>query len=317
MAATPVRWKTAAIFNAGPVRVSTLMHKNWRSRVAWSMMIRFGANVSAALTLAMACAQLANAADEIPTEATTETDGDTASSAAVDAQNPIAHVISVPLQNNLYTSVGPHGKIADTLLLQPVVPFRLNADWSLVTRTIIPVIHQPAISAQQAATTGLGNIEPQFYFTPTHTGAFIWGAGAQLWLPTASNDELGYNRLGAGPALVGLTVKGHWVAGALVNNVWAGSGPRRVNLFTFNPFVNYNLRDGWYLASTPVVTANWVRPISDRWTVPLGAGAGRVFNVNGLHINARVEAFRNVRRPDEAPQTQVQLQVQVLFPENR
>jgi hypothetical protein len=231
-------------------------------------------------------------------------------------KNPISHVISVPLQNNLYTSAGPHGKVADTLLIQPVVPFRLNADWSLVTRTIIPLIHQPALSAQQGATTGLGNIEPQFYFTPAHTGKFIWGAGAQLWLPTASNADLGENRFGGGPALVGLTVTGRWVAGALLNNAWAGSGQRRVNLFTFSPFVNYNLRDGWYLASTPVITANWVKPSSDRWTVPVGAGFGRVFTFKGLHLNARLEAFRIVRRADDAPQTQVQAQLQVLFPED-
>lgn len=75
------------------------------------------------------------------------------------------------------------------------------------------------------------------------------------------------------------------------------------------------MRGGWYVTSTPVITSNWVKASSDRWTVPLGGGFGRVFTVNGLHLNAHLEVFRNVRRPEGAPQTQVQFQVQLLFPE--
>ena len=189
------------------------------------------------------------------------------SSAAADAQNPIAHVVSIPVQANLYTRSGPLHRTAGTLLIEPVVPIQLNADWSVVTRTIIPLIHEPRTSLEQAAQTGLGNIEPQFYLTPAHPGPFIWGAGFQLWLPTATRPELGYNHWGAGPSFVGLTIRGPWVAGALLNSIWAGSGPKRVNELTFNPFVNYNMHDGWYLASTPIVTANWVKSGSDRKSV--------------------------------------------------
>ena len=236
--------------------------------------------------------------------------------AAAQAQNPIAHVISVPFQDNVLTRTGPYRSTANTLLIQPVVPIRIDSDWSVVTRTIIPVAYQPRTSPEQGDVTGLGNIEPQFYFTPAHPGKFIWGAGAQAWLPTASQDALGVNKWGGGPAVVGLVIDGHWVAGALLNNVWAGSGKGRVNEMTLNPFVNYNLRKGWYLASTPVITSNWDRPSSQRWTVPVGGGFGRVFKIDGLHVNARLEAFRNVERPTYAAATQVQAQVQFLFPEH-
>ena len=240
-----------------------------------------------------------------------------ASKAAADAQNPIAHVISVPLQENLLTRTGPYRKTGDTLLVQPVVPFELDSNWSVVTRTIVPLVHEPRLGPEQGPIDGVGNVEPQFYLTPSHPGKLIWGAGGQLWLPTASHSELGYNHWGGGPAVVGLTIAGPWVAGALLNNVWAGSGPRRVDLLTLNPFVNYNLRSGWYLASTPVVTANWVKKGSDRWTVPVGGGFGRVFPFAGIHMNARLEVFRNVARPDGAPAAQVQFQLQMLFPQHR
>lgn len=238
--------------------------------------------------------------------------------AIADAQNPIAHVISIPLQNNLYTRVGPYKKTADSFLLQPVIPIGLNEDWTLVTRTIVPVVYEPRLSPEQGEKTGLGNIEPQVYLTPTHPGKLIWGVGAQLWLPTASDKELGENHWGGGPTAVALTIDGPWVVGALVNNVWAGGrGSQRVNELTFNPFVNYNMHRGWYVASTPVITANWARKDSDRWTVPVGGGFGRVFAWDGVHYNARVEVFRNVSRPQYAPSTQVQLQLQILLPEGK
>lgn len=240
-----------------------------------------------------------------------------ASKAAADAQNPIAHVISVPLQENLLTRTGPYRKTGDTLLVQPVVPFELDSNWSVITRTIVPLVHEPRLGPEQGPIDGVGNVEPQFYLTPSHPGKLIWGAGGQLWLPTASHSELGYNHWGGGPAVVGLTIAGPWVAGALLNNVWAGSGPRRVDLLTLNPFVNYNLRSGWYLASTPVVTANWVKKGSDRWTVPVGGGFGRVFPFAGIHLNARLEVFKNVARPDGASAAQVQFQLQMLFPQHR
>jgi hypothetical protein len=254
------------------------------------------------------------AAQDIPDDASPS---GAASKAAADAQNPIAHVISVPLQENLLTRTGSYRKTGDTLLVQPVVPFELNSNWSVVTRTIVPLVHEPRLGPEQGPIDGVGNVEPQFYLTPSHPGKLIWGAGGQLWLPTASHSELGYNHWGGGPAVVGLTIDGPWVAGALLNNVWAGSGPRRVDLLTLNPFVNYNLRSGWYLASTPVATANWVKKGSDRWTVPVGGGFGRVFPLAGIHLNARLEVFRNVVRPDGASAAEVQFQLQMLFPQHR
>jgi len=237
-------------------------------------------------------------------------------SAAAQAQNPIAHIISVPFQNNTLTRTGPYRSTANTLLIQPVVPIRIDSNWSVVTRTIVPIVYLPRTSPGQGDVTGLGNIEPQFYVTPAHPGKFIWGAGGQAWLPTASQDVLGVNKWGGGPAVVGLVIDGPWVAGALLNNVWAGSGKGRVNQMTLNPFANYNLVKGWYLASSPVITSNWDRSSSQRWTVPVGGGFGRVFTVAGLRVNARLEAFRNVERPRYTAAADIQGQLQFLFPEH-
>jgi hypothetical protein len=137
-----------------------------------------------------------------------------------------------------------------------------------------------------------------------------------LFLPTAGGRTLGVNKWGGGPALAALTTQGPWIAGALLNNVWAGSGPRRVNQLTFNPFVYYNFPGGWYLLSAPVMTAQWAKT-SDRWTVPLGGGFGRLFRIDRLPTNARMQVFRNAVRPDFTAGWTAQFQIQFLFPAHR
>jgi hypothetical protein len=230
------------------------------------------------------------------------------------AQNPIANVVSIPFQNNTYFEVGPYRRPLNALLVQPVIPVKLNADWNLVTRWITPVINTPRVSLSQGTEFGLGNLQPQFYLTPAHPGAILWGFGPQFWLPTATDKTLGVNKWGAGPAAAALTIQGPWVVGVLVNNVWAGTEGQRINRLTLNPFVNYNLPGGWYLSSSPVLTADWLATSSERWTVPIGGGIGRVFKVGDQPVNARVQVFNNVVRPTNAASWAVQFQIQFLYP---
>ena len=43
--------------------------------------------------------------------------------------------------------------------------------------------------------------------------------------------------------------------------------------------LNYNLPKGWYLTTSPVITANWEARSDNRWTVPIGGGIGRIFKI--------------------------------------
>ncbi len=230
-----------------------------------------------------------------------------------DAQNPIANVISVPFQNNTYLNYGPLRRDANILVIQPVLPIKIDDDWNLITRWVTPIVSLPRVSAGQGDKFGLGNMEPEFYFSPSHVGELIWGAGGKLWLPTATDKALGLDKWGAGPAAVVLTIQGPWVIGVLANNVWAGSGAAKANQLTINPFINYNLSDGWYVSSAEVVTANWEIKSGEQWTVPIGGGIGRLFRVGSQPINARFQVFDNVVHPQGAPNWQLQFQVQFLF----
>jgi hypothetical protein len=230
------------------------------------------------------------------------------------AQNPVANMISVPFQNNTNFRYGPYRQEQNVLNFQPVIPFKINEDWNLITRWITPLVYQPQLTPLGQREFGLGNLTPSFFLSPGHPGKFIWGVGPVLYLPTATDTTLGINKWGGGPSVVGLMIDGPWVVGALVNNIWAGTQDKRVNLMTIQPFLNYNLPDGWYLTTSPIVTANWLAKAGDKWTVPIGGGFGRLFRLEKLPINAQIQAFYNVVKPSDGPSWTLRFQIQALFP---
>ena len=87
-----------------------------------------------------------------------------------------------------------------------------------------------------------------------------------------------------------------------------------VNQLLIEPFVNYNLANGWYLITDPIATYNWNARDNNQWTIPLGGGIGKLFTIGKLPINARVEAYTNIEKPDGAPDWQTVFTFQMLFP---
>jgi len=235
---------------------------------------------------------------------------------AKSTQNPVADLISLPFQNNINFDVGPREKTQNICNIQPVWPVHLNEDWNLITRTIAPVISQPAMTPGDDREFGLGDTTFTAFLSPSKPGKWIWGVGPVALLPTATDDALGSDEWGMGPSAVALTMTGKWVVGSLFSNVWSftGSGDQSVNLFTWQYFINYNMPNGWYLVSAPIITSNWKADSSDKWTVPFGGGIGKVFRLGKLPINAQTQAFYNAAKPDYGPDWSIRLQVQLLFP---
>ena len=123
-------------------------------------------------------------------------------------------------------------------------------------------------------------------------------------------------------------MQGPWVVGALVNNQWsfAGWGKDEFNQLLLQPFVNYNFGEGWYLLSSPILTANWDAAKGNQWTVPLGMGAGKLFRLRELPggdtlgelgklpVNVSLDAYANAVKPDFGAAWQLRFQIQFLFP---
>ena len=143
--------------------------------------------------------------------------------------------------------------------------------------------------------------------------------GPIVQAPTHSNGKLGNDNWGLGPSFVVLHLdKGSpWVYGVLVNNVWSlgsSSDAPSYNNGLIQPFLNYNLPDGAYLTSAPILTVNWKAEGSQQWTVPIGGGVGKIFHFGKLPVNMQVSAYYNVVRPDDAANWQIRAQVQFMFP---
>jgi hypothetical protein len=270
-------------------------------------------------------AALAQQADEASTQAL-----------AAAAQNPVAAMYSLPLQNNTYFGAGPnHDKTYDVLNIQPVLPFTVG-DWNIISRTIAPLIYVPTVrtglgtaalgedttsaSAGPAGipeTFGLGDINQTFYFSPAAPGQFIWGAGPSFDLPTATEHFIGSGKLSIGPAVVGAVMPNPWVIALLTRQLFSVAGPSGrtdVNQTLLQPSVNYNLPGGWYLTSSPVITANWSADSSQRWNVPIGGGVGKIFKIGDQPINTSLQAYDYVEHPSLAPRWAFRFQVQFLFP---
>lgn len=235
---------------------------------------------------------------------------------AKEVQNPVANLISVPFQNNFNFGIGPNEVTQWILNVQPVIPISLNEDWNLITRTIVPIINQPSPAPGISSAFGLGDINPTLFLSPSRSGKFIWGIGPTLTLPTATDALLGSGMWSAGPAVVALTRQGPWVIGALANQQWsfAGWGDQSVSAMLIQPFINYNLPGGWYLTSSPIITANWKESADNAWIVPVGGGLGKIFHLGKLPLNGQISAYYNAKTPEYGPDWQLRVQLQFLFP---
>ena len=238
-------------------------------------------------------------------------------------QNPIGSMISVPLETT-FDFGAPDGE-ATFIQLQPVYPFSLG-DWNLVNRTIIPLIDAPGpitgnpgnpSPAQGKGAFGLGDILHTTFLSPANPGNIIWGVGPAINLPTATHEILGSGKWSTGPAVVLLSQPQPWSIGVLVANLWsfAGDSDRAsVNQLMLQPFVSYNLGDGWYLTTAPILTANWNAGSSDRWLVPVGGGVGKLFNIGKQPVNLNLQAYGNVEKPAGAPDWALRFTIQFAFP---
>ncbi|MFW2440384.1 MAG: neuromedin U [Arenicellales bacterium] len=237
-------------------------------------------------------------------------------------QNPISSLISLPFKFTF--DYGANNGDGTIMNLNPVVPVTVG-EWNLVNRALIPVGRvdgaitgpdNPSPSGSGSA-SGLGDINYSLYFSPVKYDKVIWGLGPSLNMPTANEDQLGSGKWSAGITGVALTQPDWGSIGILGRQLWsfAGDSDRNdVSQLLVEPFVNYNLDDGWFLISDIIMTANWEADSGNRWTIPLGGGAGRVFKIGNQAINSRLEAYYNVERPEGAPDYSIYFTWQFLFP---
>lgn len=230
-------------------------------------------------------------------------------------QNPIASLISVPLQSNFDFGGGPgRNGLGYTLNIQPVVPIALNDEMTLIVRTIVPIVHFERILPDH--TTSLGDITQSFFFAPRSApGGITWGVGPVFLYPTASDTRVGTERWAAGPTGVALWQGGPWTVGILANHLWsfAGDATRAdVNATFLQPFVSYQFPNRVVLSLNTESTYDWT---ARQWTVPINLAVSRVFVIDRQPINLQIGLKYYAVHPDAGPQWGIRAGVTFLFPQ--
>jgi hypothetical protein len=237
---------------------------------------------------------------------------------AMQLANPVAALISVPLQLNFDRDVGPlDDGTRFSLNLQPVVPLSLNEDWNVISRTILPLIDQEDVFPGAGGQSGLGDVVQSFFFSPVEptAGGWIWGIGPALLLPTATDRLLGADQWGAGPTAVALRQQGPWTYGALTNHLVsvAGDGDRAdINATFLQPFLSYTTPTAWTFTLSTESTYDWE---GEQWTVPVNALAMKVTRIGDQLLSLGGGLRYYAESPAAGPEGWgARLMVTLLFP---
>jgi len=229
------------------------------------------------------------------------------------AANPIANLMSIPMQNNADFGIGPYSRTSNVMNFQPVIPL---AGGKVITRTIFPFAWIPDVTAETGTlSSGLSDILFTAFYVPG-SGSTMLGIGPVLEFPTGGEIR-GRQKYSAGLSAVVLAQPDPWTVGLLANNVWSYAGDADaadVNKGSLQYFIVYQLGNGWYLNSAPIISVDWNADEGNQWKVPVGAGGGKMMFWGKLPVNIQTQAYYYVESPEYGPEWQWRFQFQFFLP---
>jgi hypothetical protein len=230
-------------------------------------------------------------------------------------QNPVAALISVPIQNNWDFGIGPAHAMKYTANIQPVVPLSISDDWDLIIRTILPVIYAESQVKGGENHAGLGDTTQSFFFSPkAPVGGWILGAGPVGYYPTATEEALGGGKWGAGPTAVALQQTHGFTYGILANQIWSFAGQQdraNINSTFLQPFVSFTTKTYTTFGANTESTYNWE---NSQWTVPLNFTVQQLVKIGKQPIAFQFGYRYYAEKPAGGPDWGLRFTITFLFP---
>jgi hypothetical protein len=245
-----------------------------------------------------------------------------AESVAKQLANPVADLVSVPLQFNWDQGVGPNDELRTIINLQPVVPFSLTEHWNLIGRMILPFVNQPSLAPGVAATSGSGDMLLSGFFSPARPRGAIWGIGPVVSLPMTNDPRLGSGKWSAGPTAVVLKQTGQWTYGALLNHLWSFSDASdiersAVNQTFLQPFLAYTTNTGVTYTVQSEASGNWEAASGEKWTVPINVTTSKVTRLGPFPFSLALGGGYYVERPSGGPEWRLRFTTTLILPRGR
>lgn len=244
--------------------------------------------------------------------------GESDAELAKKTQNPIASLISVPLQFNYDENLGPNDDGSRYLLnVQPVIPISLNQEWNIISRTIVPLIDLQDFPVKGDDESGIGDVLQSLFFSPKKPTArgLIWGVGPVVSFPTASDDYMGTGKLSAGPTVVGLKQESGWTYGVLANHLWsfAGEGGRAyVNTTFLQPFLAFTLPSFTTVGVNTESSYDWR---AEQWSVPVNLMVSQLLRIGSQPVSLQAGLRYWADSPEGGPEDiGFRLAITLLFP---
>jgi hypothetical protein len=227
------------------------------------------------------------------------------------ANAPIASILQVRLQDALtpqFAGADGWGNVLSLAVTMPLRKYRLLPlpQLSLLT---IPF----AVTAPQGP-THFGDVRFLDIALLDVGHEVLFGIGPSFVFPTARHPTAGQGKWQAGPAAAIAFAPRNWLVGVLAQNPMSfagGRGRAGASALFVQPFVTYQIGEGWFVRSQPQLSFDWK---SSKQYLPLDLGFGRVFNVNEQPVSCFVEVTRNLSRDQPAPRYAVTVGVSLLFP---
>lgn len=203
--------------------------------------------------------------------------------------NPIANMISVPLQYEFSRGLGRNqGGSEQTLLFQPVMPFNLGGGDTFIVRPIVAGVREISVqgpNGQPFSGYGIASVTLESFYAPNTNSSWIWGIGPYAVSPSGNSGKFGSQQTGAGVTAVVLNRDGPWTYGLLGFQSWSvGGNPTfgtQNNLFG-EPFVSYTTPKAWTFSAQMQAQYNYD---AHRTTNPLYVGVSKVAVFDGVPIS--------------------------------